>query len=60
MAVIKRLLNRVVPFFHFDCAPLFDAERRREEAFLAEASSLSELEARQRAWDRRSGAAFPL
>ena len=58
MSTITSLLKRLLQFFTVDRERLLDAERRRQEAYLAQATSLSELEARQRAWDRRSGAAF--
>ena len=60
MSTITSLLKRLLQFFTFDRERLLDAERRRQEAYLAQATSLSELEARQRVWDRRSGAAFPI
>ncbi len=60
MKTIQSFLSALASFLKLDEASLLAAERRREEAYLAGASDIYELEARQRAWDKRTRVAFPV
>ncbi len=59
MMTIKTLLARLANLLKLDDESFFEAERRREEKFLSGAADIYELEARQRAWNRRTQSAFP-
>ncbi len=59
MMTLKTLLARLANLLKLDDESFFEAERRREEKFLAGAADIYELEARQRAWNQRTRHAFP-
>lgn len=60
MKHIQSFLNALLRALKLDEASVFEFERRREEAFLADAADIYELEARQRAWAQRSKTSFLL
>ena len=56
---IQSVLNALLRLLKLDEASVFEFERRREEAYLADSADIYELEARQRAWQQRNTPSFP-